>query len=580
MDYSKVNNALSGWVGPSSRRDRAKAELGEAMQLMQAQEQIQANKDAKANEMDQWMAHIHNQASQIAVRNEDREIIQSLYDQEKSTFLESLEKHGNDPVKFLNSGGRRVLKDFYNNIMFSDDAKRISSNTSEIQKFYEQLEGDDGKNAHLISNQTRRDFNSFMNGDIDSFEHRGLQSWDHPGDGDTGYNLADRYLNTKENYMKFASNYAIEYDLSPEEALTVPRERLESYVAQYVGGGDPRKALQPTPQGSNVNKSVGARVTRQFRTINSKKISTGVIGKNSQEYSISMKNFDSGRFTQGIGPTNTDIVGHRGFVGDELSLAKASLGKDRVSDLDSYIPDVQALGTWYDEDGSSVLPGDELGDLRPGGIFLGYKIKNDDGTYNLVKSSDLEEAPKDAEHAIIQEYESDDVLWFSSNYYNEIDTNDPMVMKTYSDIKGEDTALGRYTAEANILEPETPQGPLNIDEGSDVDNLTVRAYDNQLSPILKQIGIEEGNVVAKSLIMSLSSLDGNTQEGLGYAVDRFNPSDYPELNASLVSGDVKSFYQKYLSLLVNEGGVSQSQALDYLKRVDVLRDKIQKAYNK
>ena len=42
MDYSKVNSALNGWVGSGARRDRAQAELGQALQLKQAQQQMQA----------------------------------------------------------------------------------------------------------------------------------------------------------------------------------------------------------------------------------------------------------------------------------------------------------------------------------------------------------------------------------------------------------------------------------------------------------------------------------------------------------------------------------------------------------
>ena len=78
MDYSKVNNALSGWVGSGQRRDRAKAELGEAMQLMQAQQQLQANQDAKEQELNEWQQYIHGMASQIAIRNEDRDKIPAV----------------------------------------------------------------------------------------------------------------------------------------------------------------------------------------------------------------------------------------------------------------------------------------------------------------------------------------------------------------------------------------------------------------------------------------------------------------------------------------------------------------------
>ena len=129
MDYSKVNNALNGWVGSGARRDRAKTELADAMQMMQAQQQVQENNYAKEKELNDWQEYIHGMASQIAVRNEDKDRIQALYDQEKETFISELAKHNNDPVKFMNSGGRRTMTNFFNNISQSDEAKRIKSNT-------------------------------------------------------------------------------------------------------------------------------------------------------------------------------------------------------------------------------------------------------------------------------------------------------------------------------------------------------------------------------------------------------------------------------------------------------------------
>ena len=361
MDYSKVNNALSGWVGSSTKRDRAKAELGQAMEMMQAQNQLQQNRQAKEQEMDNWMAHIHNMASQVAVRNEDREKIQAMYGQEKETFLAELEKAGNDPVKFMNSGGRKTMQNFYNNIAFSDDAKRIQGNTKEIQQFYEQLEGSDGKNANLIPLQVRREFDAFMNGDIDSFKHRTLGKWADPGDDTPGHSIADKYLNADDNsYMTWMSNYINEYDLSPGAVDNISRDQLENYVAQYVGGGDRQKALQPIVAGTSVSKSSAAMVTRQHRRM--KPVSTSVIGSNSQEYMSAIRDYDSGGFEYGVGPENSDVVGNRGFVGDELHIAQAMHGKENILDLENYVPDMQAIGTWYNEDGEGLRGGEDLGD--------------------------------------------------------------------------------------------------------------------------------------------------------------------------------------------------------------------------
>lgn len=576
MDYSKVNNALNGWVGSGARRDRAKAELGEAMQLMQAQQQMQQQEQAKTQEMDNWMAHIHGMASQVAVRNEDREKIQAMYDQEKSVFLDALEKSGNDPVKFMNSGGRKIMQNFYNNIAFSEDASRIKNNTTQVQSFYEQLEGNDGKEAHLIPLQVRRDFDNFMDGNIDSFEHRQLAPWSEVTDDSMGDNLAQRYLNTENNRMIFSQNYLNEYNLDATNFDNIDPQQLERYVAQYVGG-NPQQALQPTPtSGGGITKTFAGKVTQQHRRLNMRPVSTSVIGSNSQEYMNALRDYDSGGFEYGVTPENTDVYAHRGFVGDELIMAQAVHGKEAISDLEDYVP-VQARGSWFTEDGDSIIAGEDLGDLRPGAIFMGYKVKQQDGTYKLVKAEDLEGSPKDAEHALIQEYESDDVLWFSSNYYNEIDTQDSRTMSTFSKLKGLDTTQEKYSLDAGFQQQE-PAPIKTITMESTQEDLASQLpnYESPMIPVMKQLGLKDKNNVAKSILLSLATAEGDIDRGIGSLVERFNPTDFPDLNQALVEGNSKKFFDMYYDLLTKNGVDSQA-AEQYLMQVDSLRDRMQKA---
>lgn len=579
MDYSKVNNALSGWVGSGQRRDRAKAELGEAMQLMQAQQQLQANQDAKEQELNEWQQYIHGMASQIAIRNEDKDRIQAMYDQEKDVFLSELEKYGNDPVKFMNSGGRKTMQNFFNNIALSDDAKRISANTKEVQGFYEQLEGDNGKNAYLIPNQVRREFNAYMNGDIDSFKHRSLASWDDPTDDSRGNTLAEKYMNTGTNYLKFKNNYAIEYGLGEEEYLNISDDQLERYVAEYVGGGNPMQALQPLQQGTEVNKSVAGRMQRQHKRLGMKQIDTSIISGKSQEYVTALRDYDMGNFNIGVTPNNTDIMGHQGFVGNELAMSQAVLGKNTIVDLEKYAEDVKAInGVWYDEDGSMVTPGDEMGDIRPGAIFMGYKIKQADGSYKLVKKEDLDGEPTNAEHALIQEYESDDVLWFNSYYYNEIDPNDTKTMSAYSDILGQDTALQRYTTDKLSDAPEpVVKKPITVDSSvSDIQS-QIGIYTDPVERVMDVIGLgTKKNDTTKSILLSLAAVEGDMDEGINSLTQRFNPNSFPELNQALLSGSTKDFFDAYYDLLT-ANGVDAQAAEDYIMQVDKLRDKIQRA---
>tara|TARA_Y100000401_G_scaffold64645_1_gene51497 strand:- start:7500 stop:9245 length:1746 start_codon:yes stop_codon:yes gene_type:complete len=581
MDYSKVNSALAGWQGSGARRDRAQAELGQAMQLMQQSQAIQADREAKEQNLNNWMQHIQTQASQIAVRNEDRDIVQGLYDQEKETFLAELEKAGNDPVKFMNSGGRKVMQNFYNNIVNSDEVSRIRSNTQQIQAYFENLEGDDGKKAHLISNQTRRDFNAFMEGDIDTFVHKQMSDWSEPKEEDMAgaQNKVQAYLNAEDNYRIFKSNYLIEYDLPSSYFDQISDQELENYVAGYVGGGR-QKALAPMEQGGMVNKSYGARVSKQFKKFQRKVVSTDLISSGSNEYDMAIKDFDSGRFIKGQGPNKTDVVGHRGFEGDELIFAQMKFGKNAVPDLDgdTYIDNVISDGTMYDEDGALLPSGYEIGNIQPQGIYLGYKVKTKDG-YRLVLADDLEGEPQDAEHVLMQEYQDDDFFTGKERYYIEVDTENQTNMAMLSKEKGIDTALGRYTAEAPAgTQPQSNVPTISFNSSVEDIKPQLQNYDAQASTVMKQLGLAPNNIVSRSLLMALSSGSGDIQQGMGQLVGMFNADTQPQIHQALVKGDSKSFFDLYLEGLVSQG-VDRGQAINHLKQVDILRDKIQKAYN-
>ena len=588
MDYSKVNNALSGWVGSGSRRDREKAELGQTMQMMQMNQAMQEEQNANQQAMDEFMQTIQAKASEIAVRNEDRDIVQGLYNQEKSVFLAELEKAGNDPVKFMNSGGRKVMQDFYNNINNSDEVSRIRTNTVEVQKYFENLEGDNGANGHMIAHQSRRNFNAFMRGDIDSYKHVQLSPWDDPSDEEmeVAPSKVDAYLNEGQNYAIFTSNYAREYGLS-DLAVTdgsITRDMIKDYAAGYIGANK-QEALRPNIQsGGGVNKSYGIRVQKQFKRFSRNKISTDVLKSGGNNLELALKDFDSGRFNIGTG-TNTEVLGVKGFAGYELEFAHLRWGKNNLADLDgdTYIPSEIAIsdGNMYDEDGQNLPAGYQIDDdIQPAGIYLGYKIETSNGT-KLVRAEDLEGSPRDVQPVLMQEYQDADWFTGKERYYQEIDTNNMTNMAMLSQESKLDSSLGRASAES-VYEPQgeqqAPSVDINFSSTQEVVSKQLPIYKNKVNQYIGQMGIQNDNVVGKSLMLALAAGSDNIDASLNQLPSMFGPEADLELNEALVAGDSRRFFDLYLQKLVNDNGIELERAKKYLIQVDELRDKIQKAY--
>ena len=556
MDYSKANNVLSGWVGSGDRRAKAQAQLGEVMQLHQAQQQLNAEKQQSETQMEDYLNTIKSRASELAVRNEDRDVIQGLYDEQKSIFLSELEKHGNDPSRFMNSGGRRVLKDFATSVLQSDEAARISSNTTAIQEYFDTSERENGKYAKLIPNSTRREFQNFMDGDSDSFRMKQLIDMQEPDAKEFEFssNKAEVYFFSGDNAMIAEQNYRIEYDL-PEDAQ-VSQEILIDYIGQYKGSANTRSAGASPDSGTSMNgkqsKSWSARLTGQMKHLNSAGgVSTSVIGSDNESYARSLSDFDSFSVNSNAGstPANTSVFGHRVDEGNEFMYAKAVFG-DSIEDGEN-IEGYQWNGSWFDEDGASFEHGaGDAPDLTVGGVWLGYKVK-ENGKTRLVKAEDLEGDPKNAEAVLMQEFE-DDGVFTSDYYYREIPTkgNSAEAIKL-GKLKGLDGNLGRHTKET--------QGELVAPQGSPAGDEFISFLNISSAPLSQEMNkmeIAPGSLKARSILLSLSRIQGAE---VGTLSEFINTRNTPVLQQALMSGDTNMFFDRYTELMV-EQGMSEEEA--------------------
>jgi len=216
------------------------------------------------------------------------------------------------------------------------------------------------------------------------------------------------------------------------------------------------------------------------------------------------------------------------------------------------------------------------------GVYLGYKIKTEDG-HRLVTADDLEGAPKNAEHVLIQEYQDDDYFTGKERYYIELETTNPVKMAMLSKEKGIDGALGRFTketgAQEEVAQPEQVNTSLSLDTPDKDIASAISVYDAPITTTMMQLGVDPAkNIVSRSLLLALASGSDDVEVGIGQLVRMFNANTNPELNQALVSGNSKEFFDLYLEGLVSQG-YDKEMAIQHLVKVDRLRDKIQKAYN-
>jgi len=550
MDYSKANNVLSGWVGSGDRRAKAQAQLGEVMQLHQAQQQLNAEKQQSEEQMENYLDSIKSRASELAVRNEDREVIQGLYDDQKSIFLSELEKHGNDPSRFMNSGGRRVLKDFASSVLQSDEAGRISGNTKAIQEYFDTSEREGGKFAKLIPHSTRREFQNFMDGDADVFRMKQIVELKTPDNDEYEFssNKAEAYYFAGDNAMLAEQNYIIEYDL-PVDAK-VSKEVLIDYIGQYTGTVNPHSAA-PSSDGSGSmvgkqSKSWSARMGNQMSHMNSDGgVSTAVIGSGSESYARSLSDFDSFSVNSNSGsaPANTDVFGHRVDEGSEFMYAKAIFG-DEIEEGDN-IEGRQWNGNWFNEDGTSFDHGaGDAPDLTIGGVWLGYKVK-ENGKTRLVRAEDLEGEPKNAEVVLMQEFE-DDGIFTSDYYYREIATKRSAAEGIkLGQLKNVDGNLGRHTKEAQGNIPGAQNTPANNELSS-----FLNISSAPLSQEMNKMELPAGSLKARSILLSLSRIQ-NAE--VGTLSEFINTRNTPILQQALMSGNTNMFFDRYTEIMIEQG---------------------------
>jgi hypothetical protein len=591
IDFSKINNALSSFAGAGERSRREQSQLAQVLQLAAIQQNQMQLKQQNQQQVQEYIDKIKQQAKSIAIRNEDADFIQKAYNEQVEIFKSELQKSGNDPVRFMNSNGRKVLQDFATNVLHGEDAMRIQKNAKNVQQFLELSEGQGGKNAKLIPLSVRQNYVDFMEGRTNNFVNKQLVELDTNLDKNDYTNAKSRaqaILNKGENIINAAINFKIEYDLPDNYE---PNEvELEQYLDKYyptTGVGQSAAINQKL----TINMPPAAEIKQQFIALGD--VSTKDI--NNVDYKNKVLDYDLADVNFNVGPQNTDIKGHRAFQGRELDFAQVFVDPN-VGDLNTLIENYQvnnSNGQWYNEDGDELVGGKELPDLNINGVFLGYKFTQTDadGTTStkLVRKEDIDEEPKNAQHVLLQEFE-DDRAFASYYYYKEIKMkgNNNGVAAIAEKLKLDSTyqKLQQYEQKNSNLPKEEINKlekfkniTINSSEGAILKNLKYNA--GMLSNTMKKLNFENNNQAAnfriRSTLLALANLENNdSQKTINEFYQMFNAN--PNLHQALLK-DTETFLNTYKEILINKGNPEEN-VNKYLNNLLSLARKIKNTYTK
>ena len=182
----------------------------------------------------------------------DRKKIRQFHDNSKTFLKEQLAMHGGSYKKFMANGGLRVMANYRDSIINSEEAKIYENNAKNMARI---IQARDAGKAHLISQKDLFSIEKYETEGGGEITYSGLLTPIEQVDANAfglGEEIHPKYiLKNKNNYSAIMSNYMREY---PEKGTPSYQELLEYTQKKYAAVGKNQAAMYANRTSSAKNQ--------------------------------------------------------------------------------------------------------------------------------------------------------------------------------------------------------------------------------------------------------------------------------------------------------------------------------------
>lgn len=166
-------NALAGFFGSSSRKERRNEELQYMQAISQMQDKQQAQEDAQRQAFQQSIDQSYSIANNLLTgqhaRQQDKEKIRQMSDDYLTPINDMLRQYGSYE-KAKQFGIDRLISEYQYKLNNNDFVYQVSQNKENLAKI---IQAQNSNKGHLISMRDKDNYAKFMNGETDAITYRG-----------------------------------------------------------------------------------------------------------------------------------------------------------------------------------------------------------------------------------------------------------------------------------------------------------------------------------------------------------------------------------------------------------------------
>ncbi len=166
-------NALAGFFGSSSRKERRNEELQYMQAISTMQDKQQAQEDAQRQAFQQSIDQSYSIANNLLTgqhaRQQDKEKIRQMSDDYLTPINDMLRQYGSYE-KAKQFGIDRLISEYQYKLNNNDFVYQVSQNKGNLAKI---IQAQNSNKGHLISMRDKDNYAKFMNGETDAITYRG-----------------------------------------------------------------------------------------------------------------------------------------------------------------------------------------------------------------------------------------------------------------------------------------------------------------------------------------------------------------------------------------------------------------------